>query len=639
MLAAQLLNENELAKLKAQYKKYIDPTMGSYNIEKLFTGVPYAWVSPDIFALYAAIDSYDTYKLQQYQEQLLNDPSMSKLKSLLLNIEIPVTLVVAKMEDSGICIDLDFVNKLNKKYHDGLDKATADLLGMLEPYSNKIVEYQSSGLLDNPINFNSAPQLNILVYDVLKIKPIEEFGKSTEKDALKALAHPFAATLLKYRHYNKMITSFTEALPQLCSAKDGKIHASFNQMGKQESNVRTGRFSSTDPNLQQIPSHEKVMRLIFKASPGHVIVGGDFSAQEPRVLTHMCQDPTLIDTFNKGRDPYATIMSKVRHMDYWDCMERHEDGTANPTGKEIRSVAKVLMLGIMYGMGAKLMAQNLGVSVDECKEILNNFFETFPNIRDFTLNNEQMARELGYVEDYMGRRRHLPDINLPEVEVKAYNTQLVDTSVFLESVNNMLKLEDKEESKRWLNLYKEKYSKNYDSKVKFKELAKKSDISVKDNGAFISKTLTQCTNARIQGGAATLTKKAMIQIANNKRLQEIGFKLLIPVHDELLGEVPEEYADECEKLLVDCMINAGKPECTVAMKCDTYVVKHWYADEVNNTIYDSYLKSITGNASKGIAPISEEDAIKKLQQEYPEFAPETIVSMCNKTFNLLSDKL
>lgn len=266
MLAAQMIDENEKAGLKVQYKKYINPTINSYSIEKLFSGIPYAWVDPEIFALYAAIDAYDTYKLQQYQQKLFDKPNMRNLYKVFSEIEVPVTLIVADMEDSGITMDLDFTEKLNKKYHEGLDKSIKQLDKILEPFMDTIKIYQSNGQLDTPLNFNSTPQLQLLMYDIMKIEPLEEFGKSTDKTTLKQLKLPFTETLLEYRHYNKMITAFTEALPKLRSIKDGKIHASFNQMGKEENNVRTGRFSSTDPNLQQIPSKEKVMRMMFQAS-------------------------------------------------------------------------------------------------------------------------------------------------------------------------------------------------------------------------------------------------------------------------------------------------------------------------------------------------------------------------------------
>lgn len=267
MLASQLIDENEIAKLKTQFKLHVDPTIGTYSIDKLFTDIPYAWVDPEVFALYAAIDSYDTYKLQQYQEKLFNEPDMHKMYNLFTSIEVPTTLVVAKMEDDGIGLNIDFVNKLNAKYHKGLDDSIHNLNKYLEDNNLMpiVKAYQADGKLDDPLNFNSAPQLQILLYDIVKI-PISESGKVTDKDTLKNLNHEFTNYLLQYRHYSKLITAFTEALPELRSKKDNKVHASFNQMGKEENNVRTGRFSSTNPNLQQIPSHEKVMRLMFQAS-------------------------------------------------------------------------------------------------------------------------------------------------------------------------------------------------------------------------------------------------------------------------------------------------------------------------------------------------------------------------------------
>ena len=133
---------------------------------------------------------------------------------------------------------------------------------------------------------------------------------------------------------------------------------------------------------------------------------------------------------------------KVRNLDYWDCMEFRQDGSLNPQGKEIRSVAKKLMLGIMYGMGAKLMASNLGITVEECKVILETFYQMFPNVKAFTEGNEQMARDLGYVEDYLGRRRHLPDINLPEIVVEADRKFAVNGDIFFEEVPNILSVYD-----------------------------------------------------------------------------------------------------------------------------------------------------------------------------------------------------
>ena len=640
MLAAQLLDENERAGLKPQYKKYVDPTIGTYNIEKLFAGVPYAWVNPEVFALYAAIDSYDTYLLQQNQYDRFSQPGMENMFKLFSTIEVPVTLIVAKMEDDGIDLDMDFVTKLNNKYHAGLDKAISSMENYLDIYKTFIQMYQAEGKLDTPLNFNSTPQLQTLLYDILKIPPLEGVGRATDANTLESLNNEFVNYLLDYRHFSKLISAFTESLPKLRSPRDGKIHASFNQMGKEENNVRTGRFSSTDPNLQQIPSHEKVMRLMFKASPGHVIVGGDFSQQEPRLLTHMCKDPKLIETYNTGKDLYATIASFVFKKDYWECMERWEDGTPNPTGKGIRSKAKGLVLGIMYGMGPKLMASILKVEIDECKSILDEFYKMFPTVKEFTAGNEEMAKKYGYVEDYMGRRRHLPDINLPQIEVRAKKKVAINSDVFLDTLPYVIDVDDPKTSQEWLDKYNNNNKiYNYNKKVSFKEEAAAAGVEVLDNGAFISKTLTQCTNARIQGGAASLTKKAMVEIANDKKLQELGFRLLIPVHDELLGECPAENAEEVQPLLVDAMIRAGKPECSVNMKVDTYCVKYWYSDEVENAIREAYINYTHGNEKKGIKAISAQAAYEKLLDKYSELSPDTVKAMCLGEFDHVNGTL
>lgn len=643
MLAAQMIDENDIAKLKNQYQKYINPTMDTYDIEKLFNGIPYEWVDIDVFALYSAIDAYDTYKLQQYQENLFNDASMTKMRDLFLNTEVPVTEVVARMEDTGVTLNKTFVDKLNLKYKKNLDKATKKLDDLLKPYESRIKELQLVGELDSPVNYSSSVQLQKVLYDVMHTVPIDD-KKATDKNTLKMLDTPFTRALLEQRHFSKLISSFTATLPTLVSPKDNKIHANFNQMGKEENNVRTGRFSSTNPNLQQIPSHEKTMRLMFEASPGYCFVGSDFSQQEPRLLTHMCQDKNLINTYNNKRDLYATIGSFVFHKDYWECMEHWEDGSPNPTGKGIRSKCKQIVLGTMYGMGAKLLATMLEIDVEECKNILNEFFKMFPTVKNFILNNEKMAKEQGYVEDYLGRRRHLPDAQLKEIELKGLQKVYVNNDLFFNKITDdgYITIEDKHLTTQWETYLQEKFEegfKSFKAKEKFKMDAKANGLMVKDNGAFISKAMTQATNARIQGGAASLTKKAMVKIFNDNRLTELGFRILIPVHDELLGECPIENAKEVAKLLSQDMIDAAKPECSVNMKCDTYMVHYWYSDEVENQLHEDFTTLINGDAKKGIAPISEQEALSILSEKYSELSHDTLVSMCNGNFDHLNGHL
>lgn len=350
----------------------------------------------------------------------------------------------------------------------------------------------------------------------------------------------------------------------------------------------------------------------------------------------MCKDQNLIDTYKQNKDLYATIGSFIFHKTYWECMEHWENGDPNPEGATIRKKCKQIVLGITYGMGAKLMASNLGVSIEECKEILDEFYKMFPTVKEFMVENEKMAKEKGYVEDYIGRQRHLPDANLEPLEIRAKKKIITDVDLFLNcaSTDSPVFVSDEEKNKIWKQKW-EDYQKThrgnfYNIKKDFKELAKNNGIDTFDNGAFISKTMTQCTNARIQGGAASLTKKAMVEIFNDKEINDLGFRILIPVHDELLGECPIENVDKVEKRLAYLMINAAKPECTVPMKVDTYAVKHWYADEVFNSIHDKYNSLV----AKG-----EPDPFSKIQNTYPELSEDVLRSMCDGTYNVLSDKL
>lgn len=286
------------------------------------------------------------------------------------------------------------------------------------------------------------------------------------------------------------------------------------------------------------------------------------------------------------------------------------------------------------------MAKNLGVSIDECKEILDEFFKMFPTIRDFTLGNEKSAKEKGYVEDYMGRRRHLPDAQLPQMTINAKKKVIVNSSILLEDVDNFIEVDDPETTRQWEMLLKDMLAKNnFKLKEQFKEKARESGVEVKDNGAFISRTMTQCTNARIQGSASSLTKKAMVSIFNDSELNRLGFRLMIPVHDELLGECPVANALDVEKRLAEVMIAAGKPECSVDMKCDTYCLRTWYTDELENSIHQKYTTLVNGDSKNNVAPISEEDAFNKLKEEHSELSDGALKAMCLGNYDHLNGNL
>jgi len=330
MIASQLLNENELARLKYQYKVHVDPTIGTYNIEKLFTGLPYAWIDPEVFALYAAIDAYDTYKLYLKQREIFLQEDMKNLYNLFSNVEIPIVSVVAKMEDDGISVDTDFIKKLDEKFKKCRDKASEKMYRILDEHEKDVSYYQRLGKLDDPVNFSSPPQLEIVLYDILKA-PIQKRAKDnkrpdkkesssrpTDKSALEALKIPFSEALLEFRHYNKLITSYTSTLPEQISKKDGKIHASFNQLGKEDNNVVTGRFSCDRPNMQQLPAKEITMRLMFKASTEYKDVNADFDVMELDNVSEVeVYDYSWFCKWKNAKDLKIGDIFKV-HDDEWD---------------------------------------------------------------------------------------------------------------------------------------------------------------------------------------------------------------------------------------------------------------------------------------------------------------------------------
>lgn len=282
MLGARLLNENERAGLKDQYITKINPSIQHYSIDHLFENIEYAYVPPDIFALYAATDAFMTYRLYLYQKEIFERPENRKLYDLFLNVEIPVSFISAKMELTGICIDKDYSERLKAKYYKKLDDINFKIDLELKKYS-KIIDtwrqtkeanykpHKKSGegfskskneQLKNPIEVTSPTQLAILLYDIIKVPVVDKQSpRGTGEEILSQIDIPLCKLILEQRSILKLINAFIDALPKKCSIKDNRLHSHFNQLG-----TDTGRFSSTDPNLQQIPSRNKEIRKMFIAT-------------------------------------------------------------------------------------------------------------------------------------------------------------------------------------------------------------------------------------------------------------------------------------------------------------------------------------------------------------------------------------
>ena len=283
MVGAKILNENERAGLKQQYISKIDPSIEKYSIDKLFEKIPYAKVKPEIFALYSATDAFMTHKLYEYQVEQFSKPENSKLYTLFREVETPLTQIIAEMELQGVCIDLEYGKRLSNKFHNTLDKLNEDLEEYLKslkptienwritPEANetKIVkgkkQKSKNEQLTDPININSPVQLAIILYDILKLPPFnKKTPRGTGEDALKKVQDrvPFVKTILEIRGMEKLLGTYVDKLPEILSPRDGKLHGEFLQFG-----ADTGRFSSKNPNLQNIPARgDNSVRRMFRAS-------------------------------------------------------------------------------------------------------------------------------------------------------------------------------------------------------------------------------------------------------------------------------------------------------------------------------------------------------------------------------------
>jgi DNA polymerase-1 len=317
------------------------------------------------------------------------------------------------MEETGIAVD-----------GAALKAISAELGAKLER-----MEQNCYLLAGRQFNLNSPIQLRQVLFDDLKLsaKGLKKTkgGFSTDADTLEKLAavHPLPRELLQYRAIAKLKSTYSDALPQLIDPATGRLHTSFHQ-----ALTATGRLSSTEPNLQNIPTRTEEGRRIrraFVAAPGCLMLSADYSQIELRVLAHLSGDPTLIDAFRRGEDIHARTAAEV--------LGRKPDDV----DAEARRLAKVINFGIIYGMGPQRLAGELGISLKEASEYIKRYFERLPGVQTYLEKSLAEARERGWVATMYGRRRYLPELNSPQggaraqAERIAVNTPLQGTAADL----------------------------------------------------------------------------------------------------------------------------------------------------------------------------------------------------------------
>lgn len=580
-LAAMVLNENEPHGLKTLHSKYVlNGKEDEFAFGKFFNGITFDLVPIKTGYLYAARDAVDTDELVDWQlpyltpdNPICKEYGLEKVSNVFWNIEMPCIEVLADMEDTGIALDTDLANKLSEKYHKQLEDNLLEFYRVLDMYKVEIDTYiykHPNNKLDDPISISSPTQLAILFYDILKIEPPDTSKpRGTGSDILEKIDNPLCKAILDYRATAKLLTTYVDKLPECINPKTGRIHCNYNQYG-----AKTGRMSSDNPNMQNIPSKNHDIRQMFVASPGNVLMSSDYSQQEPKVMTVMCQDPMMIEAYQNGKDLYASIASLAFNKPYEECLEFRPDGTTNKEGKARRSQAKSILLGILYGRGLNSVAEQLHTTKRKAQEIQDKVFKGFPAIKQFEDDTKYMAEQYGFVTTFWGRKRRLPDMQLPEFEFKwkdgfgdvdplAFDVEVAETEV-------------PDEIKR---KYISKLHRNPFKKKPIYAEAEAEGVIITDNGGKIADATRQCVNSRIQGSAADLTKLAAIEIYNNQRLKELGFKLLVPVHDEFIAECPRENAKECAELFSKCMSDAAR-DMNIPISTDVEITERWYGEPI-----------------------------------------------------------
>ncbi len=382
---------------------------------------------------YACEDADLTFQLKEIFEKELEKNYLDNLSN---TIEMPLIPVLADMEQAGIKVDTNALNDFAK-----------ELNGELINIEGKILK--QAGV---QFNISSPKQLGEVLFDHMKLDPNAKKTKSkqysTSEETLQKLSdkHPIIQDILEFRSLKKLLSTYVEALPKLINEKTGKIHTSYNQAV-----AATGRLSSQNPNLQNIPIREERGREIRKAfipsDSNHVLLAADYSQIELRLMAHMSQDANMIDAFRHNVDIHTSTAAKIFHV------ENIDDVTSDQRRK-----AKTANFGIIYGISAFGLSQRLSVPRTEAKQLIDEYFNGFPSVKEYMDKSIAMARDKAYVETMMGRKRLLNDINSRNAVVRGFAERNAINAPIQGSAADIIKL-------AMIDIYNEFQKKQFKSKM------------------------------------------------------------------------------------------------------------------------------------------------------------------------------
>ena len=503
MLASYVLNPESSHSLSELSRKYLGIVAKSYK-ELVAKNKTIADISIPEVAKYCGMDVHTTFQLvgklraelDKADEANFSDKS---LHQLLLKVEQPLEPILAEMEYCGIRINSDYLKTLSHQ----LEKSLAEI---------EAKTYEAAG---RKFNLGSPKQLS----EILLEKIPDEFqkksrktktGYSTDAAVLDKLQgdHPIVDDLLEHRTLSKLKSTYVDALPQLVRADTGRVHTDFNQAA-----TGTGRLSSSNPNLQNIPIRTEFSRQIRKAflpEEGWLMVSADYSQIELRILAHMSQEPVLIEAYQNNRDVH-TLTAQL--------LFEKEEVTADE-----RRFGKTINFGVVYGMGAIKFGRSMGKTSKDGKEFIAKFNQRYSKVFEFLEKVKKEAIALGYVTTILGRRRYLTfDTNGSLQRLKGKNPQDIHSE----------------------------------------QLARLS----RDD----AQSLRAAANAPIQGSSADIIKLAMIEV--QKILQNYQARLLLQVHDELIFEVPPDEWEELQPKIRTAMENALP--LSVPLTVDIHAGQNW----------------------------------------------------------------
>lgn len=511
-VAMAILNENEMSyalkNLATKYGKYFGFKDTSRTYEELFGKVGFQQVPLAPALVYAAKDTHLTWKLYVWQHEHME--KRPELMQLYQEIENPLIEVVIEMEQAGFKVDLDFAQEY-----------AVELRAEIESLEAQLVRF-----FGEDTNFNSPIQLAEVLYDRLGLPDVSK-KRSTDVKTLKKLQSKCEGIthLLRYRELTKLLGTYIEALPSKIK-RDGNIHGQFNQVA-----TVTGRFSSNDPNLQNLPPRA---RNLIIAPDGTVILGSDFSQIEPRVLAHMSGDQGLLDAYRKGLDLYSLMASATFKVDIADCGD----------GSKYRKMMKVGLLAVMYGITMHALAESLGITVEEAQQFIRDFYAAYPGVYRFIQETHAEVKENEYVSTLHGRKRRFP----------GHKREAIVYDRLAKKICDLLGVDE-------LPL----------SVWDYPELPYKLKREFQDVKGNVERVRRMAVNAKIQGTAAEIMKIALIRL--HRLCTERGWRVIGTVHDEALLLVPEAITLEEIVEIEQCMTGAASLD--VPLRVDTEIMTRW----------------------------------------------------------------